>query len=56
MNTELRWKGKNDSEKDVFEVSEQCSFWKNNGKCEKKWITKLVTMKARRNDLLSETN
>ena len=35
MNTELRKNAKNDSEKDFFQVDEQCSFWKNHRKCGK---------------------
>ena len=35
INTDLRKKSKNDFGKYFFEVDEQCSFWKNYGKCEK---------------------
>ena len=34
-NTDLKEKAKNYFEKDCFKFDEQCSFWKNYGKCEK---------------------
>ena len=37
MNTDLRKKAKNDFQKDFFKADEYCSFWKNYGKCEKKY-------------------
>ena len=56
MNKELRKHAKNDSKKDSFKLTNNQFFWKTMENVSKHKNIKLVTVKAKRNYLVSEKN